>query len=44
MGVVNELIGIFAATFVGFLFGIIVCSIDNRYSSGAGLSQEMTSR
>jgi uncharacterized membrane protein len=44
MGVVNELIGIFAATLVGFLFGFVVCSIDDRYSSGQGLTKEIISR
>lgn len=44
MGVVNELIGIFMATLVGFIFGIIVCSLDDRYGVGEGLTNEILSR
>ena len=44
IGVLNEFIGIFLATFVGFLFGMIVCSIDERYGVGEGLTNEMLSR
>lgn len=44
LGVTNELIGIFMATFVGFIFGFLFCSIDSRYAIGQGISQEMYSR
>uniref|UniRef100_U5EUZ1 Putative conserved plasma membrane protein n=1 Tax=Corethrella appendiculata TaxID=1370023 RepID=U5EUZ1_9DIPT len=44
LGVVNELIGIFIATFVGFIFGIIVCALDPSYSAGNGITNEMLSR
>lgn len=44
LGVTNELIGIFLATFVGFVFGLIICSIDDRYGIGEGLTNEMLSR
>lgn len=44
MGVINEMIGIFLATSVGFIFGIIVCSLDDRYGVGEGLTNEILSR
>lgn len=44
LGIVNELLGIFMATLVGFVFGLIICSIDSRYGVGEGLTQEMLSR
>lgn len=43
-GVINELIGIFIATLVGFLFGLIVGSVDERYGLGNGLGEEILSR
>ncbi|XP_067624001.1 uncharacterized protein [Eurosta solidaginis] len=44
LGLRNELIGISIATIVGFIFGIIICSIDERYGNGEGLTAEMLSR
>uniref|UniRef100_A0A336LZL7 CSON006277 protein n=1 Tax=Culicoides sonorensis TaxID=179676 RepID=A0A336LZL7_CULSO len=44
MGVINEFIGIFMATLVGFIFGIIICSLDDRYGVGEGLTNEILSR
>lgn len=41
---INEFIGIFIATSVGFLFGIIICSLDDKYGVGEGLTNEMLSR
>ncbi|XP_061402829.1 uncharacterized protein LOC133338675 [Musca vetustissima] len=44
LGMVNELFGICAAVLVGFVFGIIVCTTDERYSIGEGLTAEILSR
>lgn len=44
LGLKNELIGILGAILVGFVFGMIVCTTDDRYSIGAGLTDEMLSR
>ncbi|XP_059620692.1 uncharacterized protein LOC132264481 [Phlebotomus argentipes] len=44
LGIVNELLGILMATLVGFVFGMIICSVDSRYGLGEGLTQEMLSR
>ena len=44
LGLKNELIGMLLATLVGFLFGLISCATDDRYSMGEGLTQEMLSR
>jgi len=44
LGVFNELIGLFVATSVGFLFGIIVCGLDDKYGVGEGLTNEILSR
>lgn len=44
LGVVNELIGISIATIVGFVFGIFVGCIDEKYGIGEGLTNEMLSR
>lgn len=45
-GFKNEVIGILLATSVGFLFGMIFCSIDEKYAYGPGdaLTEEMISR
>ncbi|KAJ6646100.1 hypothetical protein Bhyg_01310 [Pseudolycoriella hygida] len=43
-GVINELIGICLATLVGFVFGLIVGSVDERYGVGDGLGDEILSR
>ncbi|XP_058819469.1 uncharacterized protein LOC131682189 [Topomyia yanbarensis] len=44
MGVRNETIGILFAITVGFIFGLIVCSLDERYGVGEGITNEMLSR
>ncbi|XP_036328116.1 uncharacterized protein LOC118740618 [Rhagoletis pomonella] len=44
LGLRNELIGILITTIVGFIFGIVICSIDERYGNGEGLTAEMLSR
>ena len=44
LGLMNELIGILMAVFVGFVFGIVVGTTDDRYSVGEGLTTEMMSR
>ncbi|KAH8403158.1 hypothetical protein KR222_006209, partial [Zaprionus bogoriensis] len=44
LGMRNEIIGILLATFVGFLFGLIVCTTDKKYGVGEGLTAEMLSR
>ncbi|KAG4073563.1 hypothetical protein HA402_000787 [Bradysia odoriphaga] len=43
-GVINGLVGLFLATLVGFVFGLIVGSVDERYGVGDGLGQEILSR
>ncbi|KAH8249033.1 hypothetical protein KR032_005328 [Drosophila birchii] len=44
LGMLNELIGILMATLVGFLFGLVVCTTDQKYGIGEGLTEEMLSR
>lgn len=44
LGLKNELLGILMAVFVGFLFGMVVCTTDDRYSIGEGLTDEMIAR
>ncbi|GAB0094815.1 uncharacterized protein DMENIID0001_101410 [Sergentomyia squamirostris] len=44
LGIINELIGILITTLVGFVFGLIICSVDDRYGVGEGLTHEMVSR
>lgn len=44
LGVMNECIGLLIATLTGFLFGVIVCSFDEKYGIGEGLTEEMLSR
>ncbi|XP_058446934.1 uncharacterized protein LOC131427604 [Malaya genurostris] len=44
MGVKNEMIGISLTISVGFIFGLIVCSLDERYGVGEGITNEMLSR
>lgn len=41
---VNELIGLLTATAVGFLFGLVVCSLDDKYGLKNGLTNEIMSR
>lgn len=45
-GLLNEVIGILMATLVGFIFGLIVCSIDSKYAYGTevALTSEMIRR
>lgn len=44
MGLKNEMIGITLTISVGFIFGLIVCSLDERYGVGEGITNEMLSR
>lgn len=45
LGLANELIGIVLATAIGFVFGLIICSIDARYTVGNdGVTAEMITR
>ncbi|KAI8118668.1 hypothetical protein FF38_07083 [Lucilia cuprina] len=44
LGLRNELYGILMAVLVGFLFGMVVCTTDDRYSIGDGLTDEMIAR
>ncbi|XP_044572263.1 uncharacterized protein LOC6496916 isoform X3 [Drosophila ananassae] len=44
LGMLNELIGILTATLVGFLFGLVVCTTNQKYAIGEGLTEEMLSR
>ncbi|XP_055546990.1 uncharacterized protein LOC129731198 [Wyeomyia smithii] len=44
MGLKNEMIGISLTISVGFIFGLIVCSLDERYGVGEGITNEMLSR
>ncbi|XP_049279883.1 uncharacterized protein LOC125762130 [Anopheles funestus] len=44
IGLKNEIIGIMLTVTVGFIFGLIVCSIDERYSVGEGITHEMLAR
>lgn len=43
---INEVIGILLATLIGFVFGLIICSIDSEYAYGskAALTSEMIKR
>ena len=44
-GLFNELLGLFLATSIGFCFGLIYCSIDERFAYGSGeLTFELKSR
>lgn len=43
-GIVNELIGIAITTLVGFLFGLVMFNVDDSFSRGEGLTNEMLSR
>lgn len=45
-GLINEVIGILMATVIGFIFGLIACSIDSEYAYGskAALTSEMVRR
>lgn len=44
LGVMNECIGLLIATLTGFVFGVIVCTFDEKYGIGEGLTLEMLSR
>uniref|UniRef100_A0A1I8P3K7 DUF389 domain-containing protein n=1 Tax=Stomoxys calcitrans TaxID=35570 RepID=A0A1I8P3K7_STOCA len=44
LGLTNELFGICSAVLVGFVFGIVVATTDERYSVGEGLTNEILSR
>lgn len=44
LGLMNELFGILMAVLVGFVFGIVVGTTNDRYSTGEGLTTEMISR
>uniref|UniRef100_A0A182Q8K0 DUF389 domain-containing protein n=1 Tax=Anopheles farauti TaxID=69004 RepID=A0A182Q8K0_9DIPT len=44
IGLKNEIIGIMLTVTVGFIFGLIVCSIDDRYRVGEGITHEMLAR
>ncbi|XP_052893238.1 uncharacterized protein LOC128300999 [Anopheles moucheti] len=44
IGLKNEIIGIMLTVSVGFIFGLIVCNIDERYSVGEGITHEMLAR
>lgn len=45
LGLKNELFGILLAIFMGFIFGLVVCTVyGERYGIGEGLTSEMLSR
>lgn len=45
-GLINEVIGILMATLIGFVFGLVVCTIDKKYAYGTevALTSEMIRR
>lgn len=45
-GLINELIGILMASLIGFIFGLVVCTIDSKYAYGTevALTSEMIRR
>lgn len=45
-GLLNEVFGILMAALIGFIFGLIACSIDSEYAYGskAALTSEMVRR
>ena len=45
-GLINEAVGILMATVIGFIFGLIVCSVDSEYAYGskAALTTQMVRR
>lgn len=44
-GLVNEVIGILMATSIGFIFGLIICTVDSKYANGTNvLTPQMISR
>lgn len=44
-GLANELFGILLATTIGFIFGLVIGSVEERFISGdTGVTQEMISR
>ncbi|XP_026481686.1 uncharacterized protein LOC113388529 [Ctenocephalides felis] len=44
LGVVNEMLGILLTMFIGFLFGLVICMIDDRYGVGEWPTNEMLSK
>ncbi|XP_059053752.1 uncharacterized protein LOC131848023 [Achroia grisella] len=44
MGVMHEMLGLFLALVIGFIFGLIICAVDERYGVGDWPTYEMMSR
>lgn len=44
LGVVNEMLGILLTMVIGFLFGLVICMIDDRYGVGEWPTNEMLSK
>ncbi|XP_049874183.1 uncharacterized protein LOC126372457 [Pectinophora gossypiella] len=44
MGVTHELLGLFLSLIIGFIFGLAICAVDERYGVGDWPTYEMMSR
>ncbi|XP_063828269.1 uncharacterized protein LOC135077643 [Ostrinia nubilalis] len=44
MGLLHEILGLFLALVMGFIFGLTICAVDDRYGVGEWPTEEMTSR
>ncbi|KAI8426122.1 hypothetical protein MSG28_005074 [Choristoneura fumiferana] len=44
LGVLHELLGLFLALVIGFIFGLAVCAVDGRYGIGEWPTYEMMTR
>ncbi|CAH0398830.1 unnamed protein product [Chilo suppressalis] len=44
MGVMHEMLGLFLSLVIGFIFGLIICAVDERYGVGDWPTYEMVSR
>ncbi|KAI5637117.1 hypothetical protein NE865_10167 [Phthorimaea operculella] len=44
MGVTHELLGLFMSLVIGFIFGLAICAVDERYGVGDWPTYEMMSR
>ncbi|KAM3966356.1 uncharacterized protein ACR2FA_012665 [Aphomia sociella] len=44
MGVMHEMLGLFLSLVIGFIFGLIICAVDEKYGVGEWPTDEMMSR
>ncbi|KAL0822394.1 hypothetical protein ABMA28_004477 [Loxostege sticticalis] len=44
MGLLHEMLGLFLSLVLGFIFGLTICAVDDRYGVGEWPTEEMTSR